>query len=128
MVSGRRPRKKWFSAHIVLVIVPKMKRRSAVVHVWENVILVHASSEADARRQAVAIGRLHVRRSDIDANIEFHGVRAIADVLPSPTGRARWNEVLESGCEVACSKMAFGSRAQFMRFMKRSNAVAEVSW
>jgi hypothetical protein len=110
------------------VIVPKTKVRSAVVHVWENVILVHASSEANAKKQAVAIGRLHARRSDIDANIEFHGVRAIVDVLPSPTGRARWNEVLESGCEVACNKMAFGSRAQFLRFMKLSRAATEVSW
>lgn len=125
---AKRAREKWFSAHIVLVIVPKGRARRAAVDVWENIVLIKAVNAAAAKRKAASIGRLHVRRSKIDADIEFRGVRAVVDVLPSLTGKAEWNEVLESGAEVSCNKLQFASATEFSRFMKMLKAKAELSW
>ncbi|WP_123784020.1 hypothetical protein [Corallococcus macrosporus] len=125
---AKRAREKWFSAHIVLVIVPKVRANRAAVDVWENIVLIKAVNAAAAKRKAASIGRLHARRSKTDANIEFRGVRAVVDVLPSPTGKAKWNEVLESGAEVSCNKLQFASPIELSRFMKMLKVKAELLW
>ncbi|MFY1832065.1 hypothetical protein ACN47A_39560 [Myxococcus fulvus] len=125
---AKRVREKWFSAHIVLVSVPKVRAKRAAVDVWENIVLIKAVNAAAAKRKAASIGRLHVRRSKIDADIEFRGVRAVVDVLPSLTGKAEWNEILESGAEVSCNKLQFASSREFSRFMKMMKAKVELLW
>ncbi|GEN12217.1 hypothetical protein MFU01_72540 [Myxococcus fulvus] len=125
---AKRAREKWFSAHIVLVIVPKVRANRGNVDVWENIVLVKAVNAAAAKRKAASIGRLHARRSKIDADIEFRGVRAVVDVLPSLTGKAKWNEILESGAEVSCNKLQFSSPREFSKFMKMLTAKVELHW
>jgi hypothetical protein len=125
---AKRAREKWFSAHIVLVIMPKARANRAAVDVWENIVLIKAVNAAAAKRQAASMGRFHARQSKTDANIEFRGVRAVVDVLPSPTGKATWNEILESGAEVSCNKLQFASRTELSRFMKLRKAKVELLW
>jgi hypothetical protein len=96
--------------------------------IWENIVLVQAKGPTDARKKATKLGNLHARKSAKDADIAFKGIRAIVDVLPSPTGKADWNEIIESGAEVACNKLAFSSRKSFKSFMRKSMARAELLW
>lgn len=123
--KGKARRATWYSVSLVLLVVPKPRRRGKLT-VWENILIVQAGSAAAARATGRRIGRLHRRRSEVDADIEFLGVRVVREVLPSPLGRARWNERLESGAEVACNMLEFGSRAQLNRFLGLERAKVEL--
>jgi hypothetical protein len=100
---------KWYAAHIVLYVQFKSGQQKDFP-VWENIVLLHARSEADAWRKAEQRGREDAGDDDGSfrwagqpATWVFAGVRKLT-LCDDPTSRPG------DGSEITYSEMRFKSR------------------
>src|SRR5262249_12458309 len=121
-----RPLMRWFAAHIVLVVELKETEQDHFP-AWENIVLVEASSEAEAYRKAEELGRNDEGDDDgtfrwgkQPARWVFAGVRKLTEC-------ARSGDRPGDGDEITYLELEFKTRSDLKRFVSGKPAVTLIN-
>ena len=109
---------RWWAAHVVLYL-KESRARQATFLAEENVYLVRARGEAEARKRGASLGRAEcvpdnsLRVNGRPAKIVFGGVRRVTWCAADPRSETKWPWVrkLRPGVEATFSTFVVRSRS-----------------
>lgn len=121
--SMKQTRQFWYAASVILVFRLKTGRQRSFP-VWENVYLIEAGNDAEARQRAEELGRAETAQEGIELNgkpaeLVFGGVRKVVSCAADPAvpGESMVSKLYD-GVEATYSSLVVKSRADLEKLIK----------
>jgi hypothetical protein len=118
-----RTRRLWYAASVLLFFRRKTGRQRTFP-VWENVYLIQASNDDEARQRAEELGRAEASQDGLELNgkpaeLVFGGVRKVVTCAADPTISGESTVAkLYDGVEVTYSSFIIESRADLEKLIE----------